>query len=39
MKEESYEVNVRTCAIIPVDASTSKVIETDDIIIVNKPVQ
>lgn len=39
MIQETYEINKSTCAILPVDENTSRVIEKDDNFIVNKPVQ
>ena len=36
---DSYEINNATCAIIPINDETSKVIEKSNNLIVNKPVQ
>ncbi len=36
---ENYEINKTTCAVIPIDDNTSRIIEQEEILIVNQSVQ
>ncbi|MEF9985326.1 MAG: competence protein ComK [Bacilli bacterium] len=38
MMQESYEINRSTCAVIPIDENTSKIIEKNDSFIINQSV-